>query len=270
MGFDRLLDYVVQMWNQLGCVALIALISCKAKENVSAEQPTAAANAAAAASAGLAAVALAQAASAAAAAAAASTVTPASSAAAAATVSAAASAKPVAVVDGSGFTAQVANQLGRLGFSTGTNDLLALGRDKAALLNGLGRLTAQPTALSAIFNSDKVVSPFMKRADIQEFCRDPERLKQVLPYVLGSAAARTWVSSPEAIKALTSSKLGLQFQACPAFQALAKQPRTLANAAQGNASASAVISDPNLRAELERLKIRQDTRPLRGFKKAAR
>jgi hypothetical protein len=256
------------MWHRLAPVALIALIACKAKENVGPEQPAAAANAAAVASAGLAAAALAQAAVSAAAAA--GTAAPAPSAATAATPSAAASAKPVAVVDGGGFTAQVANQLGRLGFSTGPNDLLALGRDKAALLNGLGRLTAQPAALSAIFNSDRVVSPFMKRADVQEFCRDPERLKQVLPYVLGSAAARTWVSSPEAIKALTSSKLGVQFQACPAFQALAKQPRTLANAAQGNASASAVINDPNFRAELERLKIRQDTRPQRGFKKAAR
>lgn len=253
------------MWHRLAPIALIALVGCKGKDDVSAEQPAAAANAAAATSAGLAAAALAQAAVSAAAAG--NAVAPAPT---AATPSAEASAKPVAAVEGSGFTAQVANQLGRLGFSTGANDLLALGRDRFALLNGLGRLTSQPSALSAIFNSDKVVSPFMKRADVQEFCRDPERLKQVLPHVLGSAATRTWVGSPEAIKALTTSKLGVQFQACPAFQALAKQPRTLANAAQGNASATAVINDPNFRAELERLKIRQDTSAPRSFKKGLR
>ena len=248
------------MMNRLLVVALLAVVSCKGKESPSAEPAAPVATDSAAARAGEAAAALARAAA---------SLATAASAAAAATpaASATASAKPVASAESSAFSAQVANQLGRLGISTSASDLIALGRDRGALLAGLGRLASQPAALSAVLDNDKVVSAFMKRSDVQEFCRDPERLKQVLLFALSSPAARAWVSNRDSIKALTGSKLGVQFQACPAFQTLARQPRTLATLTSDSPSASAVVSNPDFRAELERLKIRQDTQPERSFKK---
>jgi hypothetical protein len=244
---------------------VLAAVGCKGKESPAPEPANAAAANSAAVQAGLAAAALAQAAASLAAAAGGSAATTPS--ATTAVASAAASAKPVASAETSAFSAQVANQLGRLGFSTGASDLLALGRDRAALLTGLGRLAAQPTALAAVFDNDSVVSAFMKRADVQQFCRDPEQLKHVLLYALSSPAARSWVSSPDSVKALTTSKLGQQFQACSAFKTLAKDPRTLASLTNGNAAATAVVSNPNFRAELDRLKIKQDAQAPRSFKK---
>jgi hypothetical protein len=247
------------MINRLLVVALLAVGGCKGKESPSAE-PTApvAADSAATRAAGEAAAALARAAA---------SLATAASAAAVPAASATASAKPVASAESSAFSAQIANQLGRLGISTGANDLIALGRDRGALLAGLGRLADQPAALSAVLDNDKVVSAFMKRSDVQQFCHDPERLKQVLLFALSSPAARAWVNNRESIKALTGSKLGVQFQACPAFQTLEKQPRALATLTSDSPSASAVVNNPNFRAELERLKIRQDTQPERSFKK---
>lgn len=255
------------------CCAVIALFvmsACSAKDKASAEPPAPAAPDSATVQAGIAAVALAQAAVAAAAAASAATSgapAPIASAAPAAVTSAAPAVKPVVAAEGSGFSAQVANQLGRLGFSTGANDLVALGRDQGQLLVGLGRLAGHASALSAIFNSDKVVSTFMKRSDVQELCRNPERLKQVLSYALSAPAARAWVEDPASIQALTGSKLGVQFQACPAFQALARQPRSLALLTRESAQARAVVNHPNFRTELERLKIRQEAAPERSFRR---
>lgn len=254
------------------CCAVIALFvmsACSAKDKASAEPPAPAAPDSATVQAGIAAVALAQAAVAAAAAASAATSgAPAPIASAAPAVTSAAPAvKPVVAAEGSGFSAQVANQLGRLGFSTGANDLVALGRDQGQLLVGLGRLAGHASALSAIFNSDKVVSTFMKRSDVQELCRNPERLKQVLSYALSAPAARAWVEDPASIQALTGSKLGVQFQACPAFQALARQPRSLALLTRESAQARAVVNHPNFRTELERLKIRQEAAPERSFRR---
>lgn len=250
------------MRSRCALIALFVMTACSAKDKASAEPPTPAAPDSAAARAAQAAVALAQAAVAAAAAASAT-----SSAAPAEMASAAPAPKPAVAVEASSFSAQMANQLGRLGFSTGGGDLVALGRDPGQLLAGLGRLAGHPAALSAIFNSDRVVTTFMKRSDVQEFCRNPERLKQVLPYALGAPAARAWVDDPESIQALTGSKLGVQFQACPAFQTLARQPRSLAMLTRGSAEARAVVSHPNFRAELDRLKIRQDAVPERSLRK---
>ena len=119
-------------------------------------------------------------------------------------------------------------------------------------------MAGHPAALSAIFNNDKVVSAFMKRQDMQDVCRDPEKMKPMLLYVLGSPAARNWVSDPQSIKAFTGSKLGLQLQACPGFKAIEQQPRALATLTKDDAVAAAVVTNPNFRAELDRLKIRQD------------
>ena len=77
----------------------------------------------------------------------------------------------------SGFSATLSNELGRLGFSTATSALVALGKDRGLLLSGLGRLAGHATALSAIFDNDRVVSAFMKRPDMQDVCRDPEKMK---------------------------------------------------------------------------------------------
>jgi hypothetical protein len=247
---------------RLVLLAMLAIVGCKEKDAPTAAPASPAADSAAA-QAGLAAAALAQAAASLAAAAGGTAATAAS----VATPAASASAKPAASAEASAFSAQIANQLGRLGFSTGPSDLLALGRDRGALLTALGRLSAQPAALSAVLNNDSVVSAFMKRADMQQFCRDPEQLKHVLLFALSSPAARTWVASPEAIVALTGSKLGQQFQACPAFKTLVKDPRSLATLTSGNAAAGAVVSNPNFRAELDRLKIRQDAQPTKLFKK---
>src|SRR5258706_15356875 len=143
------------MMNRLIVVALLAVVGCKSKESASAEPVAPVAADSAAARAGEAAAALARAAAA---------LATAASAAATPAPSAAASAKPVASAESSGFSAQIANQLGRLGISTGANDLIALGRDRGALLAGLGRLANQPAALSAVLDNDKVVSAFMKRS----------------------------------------------------------------------------------------------------------
>ena len=245
------------MRNRLVLIALVAVVGCK-QEGTAAEPAGTTPNSAA--SAGLAAAALAQAVASAAAAHAAASAAPATSAVALPSASASASA---AVADS--FPPQLANELGRLGFSTGPNDLLALGRDRAALINGLARLAGHSTALSAILNNDKVASAFMKRADVQASCKDPEQLKQKLLYALSTPTARALVTDPASLKALSSSKLGTQLQACSAFQTLAKNPRTLADLTRDNPAASAVVANTNFRAELDRLKIRQDAQPSKVF-----
>ena len=238
------------MRNRLAWVALFAIVACKGKEDATAEPARAAAAESAAAQVAsafaqtAAALAKAQAAGTAAAGGAPASVAPA--------LPSAVAAVP------EGFSAALSNELGRLGFSTAASDLLALGKDRGVLLNGLGRLAGHSSALSAIFNSDKVVSAFMKRPDMQLACRDPEKLKTLLLCVLSSNAARLWVNEPESIRAFTGSKLGVQLQACPAFKSLAQQPQTLATIAKSSPAAAAVIGNPNLRAELDRLKIRQD------------
>ena len=250
------------MRNRLAWVALLAIVACKGKEEATAEPARAAAAESAAAQV---ASAFAQATDALAKAQAAASGgvavggSPASV--------AAASPSAVAAVP-EGFSAALSNELGRLGFSTAASDLLALGKDRGLLLNGLGRLAGHSSALSAIFNSDKVVSTFMKRPDMQAACRDPEKLKPLLLYVLSSNAARLWVNEPESIRAFTGSKLGVQLQACSAFKSLAQQPQTLATLAKSNPAAAAVIGNPNLRAELDRLKIRQDAAVQRFSRKA--
>lgn len=257
------------MWKRLGIVSLLVLVACKQKDEGGAS-PSASAAAAdsvatqAAASFAEAAAALAKAQAAASAAAVGSAAVgalPAVSAVAAPSASAAADA---------GFSAAVANELGRLGFSTATTSLVALGKDRGVLLSGLGRLAGHPTALSAVFNNDKVVSAFMKRQDMQDVCRDPEKMKPMLLYVLSSPAARSWVNDPESIKALTGSKLGAALQACPAFKTLTQQPRTLALLTKDNPAATAVVTSPNFRAELDRLKIRQDLTVGKVFTKRAK
>ncbi|MES1187821.1 MAG: hypothetical protein ABUL60_28645 [Myxococcales bacterium] len=241
------------MWKRLGLVSLLVLVACKGKEEAGvppAGSATAADSAAAQAAASFAkaAAALAKAQAAASAAAVAGTsAQPAVSAVPAPSASAAAA----------DFSAALSNELGRLGFSTATSSLVALGKDRGVLLSGLGRLAGHPAALSAIFNNDKVVSAFMKRQDMQDVCRDPEKMKPMLLYVLSSPAARSWVNDPESIKAFTGSKLGTQLQACPAFKTLAQQPRSLALLTRDNAAATGVVMSPNFRAELDRLKIRQ-------------
>jgi hypothetical protein len=157
-----------------------------------------------------------------------------------------------------GFSASLSNELGRLGFSTSASSLVALGKDRGVLLSGLGRLAGHSSALSAIFNDDKVVSAFMKRQDMQEVCRDPEKMKPMLLYVLSSTAARNLVNEPESLRAFTGSKLGAQLQACPGFKAIAQQPSALATLTKGTPAAAALVASPNFRAELDRLKIRQD------------
>jgi hypothetical protein len=245
------------MSSRLVVLALLAVVGCKGNEADASKNPAAADSAAALASSfAQAAAALAQAqaaASAAAAPGAASVAAPALSAAPAPSASAAADA---------GFSAAVSNELGRLGFSTAAADLAALGKDRGVLLSGLGRLAGHPTALAAVFNSDKVTSAFMKRPEIQEACKDPEKMKPLLLYVLGSNAARQWVADPASIKAFTGSKLGQQLQACSAFKTLVQQPKMLATLTRDNAAASAVVANPNFRAELDRLKIRQDAAAL--------
>lgn len=245
------LEGIEKMSSRLVVLALLTVVACKGNEADDAKSPAAADSAAALASSfAQAAAALAQAQAAASAAA-----VPGAASAAAPTASAAPSAS--AAVD-AGFTAAVSNELGRLGFSTAAADLAALGKDRGVLLSGLGRLAGHPTALSAVFNSDKVVSSFTKRPEIQEACKDPEKLKPLLLYVLASNAARAWVADPASIKAFTGSKLGQQLQACSAFKTLVAQPKTLATLTKGNAAATAVVTNPNFRAELDRLKIRQD------------
>jgi hypothetical protein len=234
-------------------LGLLTLAACKGNEADDAKSPAAADSAAALASSfAQAAAALAQAQAAASAAA----VPGAAS--AAATASAAPAPSASAGATDTGFSAAVSNELGRLGFSTAAADLAALGKDRGVLLSGLGRLAGHPTALSAIFNSDKVTSSFTKRPEIQAACSDPEKLKPLLLYVLGSTAARQWVADPASIKAFTGSKLGQQLQACSAFKTLVQQPKMLATLTKDNAAASAVVTNPNFRAELDRLKIRQD------------
>jgi len=255
------------MWKRLGFVSLLVLVACKGKEETGASPAGSAAAAdsvaaQAAASFAEAAAALAKAqAAASAAAVTGSSARPAASAAPAPSASAAADA---------GFSAALANELGRLGFSTATSSLLALGKDRGVLLSGLGRLAGHPAALSAIFNNDKVVSAFMKRQDMQDVCRDPEKMKPMLLYVLSSPAARSWVNDPESIKAFTGSKLGTQLQACPAFKTLAQQPRSLALLTKDNPAATAVVTSANFRAELDRLKIRQDASVGKIFSKRAK
>jgi len=246
------------MWKRLAwvSVSLLAIAACKGKDEAPAPAPADSAAAQAAASFAEAAAALAKAQAAASAGAVTDTATGAlasatPTASAAPSASASASAEP-------GFTAALTNELGRLGFSTTAAALTALGKDRGVLLSGLGRLTGHPAALSAIFNNDKVVSAFTKRPDMQEACRDSKKMENLLLYVLSSPAARNWVSDPESIKAFTGSKLGLQLQACPGFKAIEQQPRALSTLTKDNAAATTVISNPNFRAELDRLKIRQD------------
>jgi hypothetical protein len=238
------------MWNRLLCVSLLVVVACKGKEDA----PAAANPAAADSIAAQAASSFAEAAAALAKAQAAASAGVATG--AAATASAVAAPSASAAVEG--FSATLSNELGRLGFSTGASALVALGKDRGVLLSGLGRLAGHATALSAIFDNDKVVSAFMKRQDMQDACRDPEKMKPMLLYVLSSPAARAWVNDPASIKAFTGSKLGLQLQACPGFKAIAQQPRALAILTKDNAAATAVVTSPNFRAELDRLKIRQD------------
>jgi len=252
------------MRNRLAWVALFAIVACKGKEDATAEPARAAAAESAAAQV---ASAFAQATEALAKAQAAASGGVAVGGAPASVAPASPSA--VAAVP-EGFSAALSNELGRLGFSTAASDLLALGKDRGVLLNGLGRLAGHSSALSAIFNSDKVVSAFMKRPDMQLACRDPEKLKPLLLYVLSSNAARLWVNEPESIRAFTGSKLGVQLQACPAFKSLAQQPQTLATIAKSSPAAAAVIGNPNLRAELDRLKIRQDVTVQRFSRKPLR
>lgn len=241
------------MSSRLVVLALLAVVGCKGNE-ADASKNTAAADSAAALASSFAqaAAALAQAQAAASAAA-----VPGTASAAAPALSVVAAPSASAAAD-TGFSAAVSNELGRLGFSTAAADLLKLGKDRGVLLTGLGRLAGHPTALSAVFNNDKVVSSFSARPEIKEACKDPEKLKPLLLYVLGSPAARQWVADPASIKAFTGSKLGLQLQACPAFKTLAQQPTMLATLTKDNAAASAVVANPNFRAELDRLKIRQD------------
>lgn len=250
------------MSTRLVVLALLAVVGCKGNEDASKNPATADSAAALASSFAQAAAALAQAQAAASAAAAPG--------AAAATTTSVASAAPApsasAAVD-TGFTAAVSNELGRLGFSTAAADLAALGKDRGVLLSGLGRLAGHPTALSAVFNNDKVVSSFTKRPEIQAACKDPEKMKPLLLYVLGSSAARQWVADPASIKAFTGSKLGQQLQACSAFKALVQQPKMLATLTKDNAAASAVVTNPNFRAELDRLKIQQDLTLGKTFKR---
>jgi hypothetical protein len=251
------------MWKRLGLVSLLVLVACKGKEEAGASPAGSAAAAdsvAAAFAEAAAALAKAQAA-ASAAAVAGNSAQPAASAAPAPSASAATDA---------GFSAALANELGRLGFSTATSSLVALGKDRGVLLSGLGRLAGHPAALSAVFNNDKVVSAFMKRHDMQDVCRDPEKMKPMLLYVLSSPAARSWVNDTESIKAFSGSKLGTQLQACPAFKTLAQQPRSLALLTKDNAAATAVVTSPNFRAELDRLKIRQDASVGKIFSKRAK
>jgi hypothetical protein len=257
------------MWKRLGFVSLLVVVACKGKEEAGASPAGSAAAvdsvaAQAAASFAEAAAALAKAQAAASATAPAGTSAQAA-ASAAPTPSASASAAAEA-----GFSAALSNELGRLGFSTATSSLVALGKDRGVLLSGLGRLAGHPAALFAIFNNDKVVSAFMKRQDMQDVCRDPEKMKPMLLYVLSSPAARSWVNDPESIKAFTGSKLGTQLQACPAFKTLAQQPRSLALLTKDNAAATAVVTSPNFRAELDRLKIRQDASVGKIFSKRAK
>jgi hypothetical protein len=242
----------MEMRRSLVWVMLLGL-GCKAKADAAASAPAAEASAAQVASAfALAAQALsdAQANGAGKAASAAP-----SAASAVATASAAPSASATA---DAGFSPSVANELGRLGFSTAAADLTALGKDRGVLLSALSRLTGHPAALSAVFGSDKVVNAFMKRTDMQDACREPEKLKPLLLYVLSSAPARAWVNDKDSIKAFSDSKLGAKLLACPAFKALAAEPKALAQLTSGQAEATAVVNHPNFRAELERLKIRQD------------
>jgi hypothetical protein len=244
------------MWKRLAwvSVSLLAAVACKGKDEAPAAAPASADSVAAQAAASFAEAAAALAKAQAAASAGAATPALASATASASAIaapSASAAAEPA-------LSGALSNELGRLGFSTAAASLAALGKDRGALLSGLGRLAGHPAALSAIFNNDKVVSAFMKRQDMQDVCRDPEKMKPMLLYVLSSPAARNWVSDPESIKALTGSKLGLQLQGCPGFKALEGQPRALAALTKGNAVATSVITNPNFRAELERLKIRQD------------
>jgi hypothetical protein len=185
-----------------------------------------------------------------------------------AAVSAAPSASAAAA--DAGFSPAVSNELGRLGFSTASAELMALGKDRGVLLSALSRLTGHPVALSAIFGSDKVVNAFLKRPDMQDACRDPEKLKPLLLYVLSSAPARAWVNDKDSIKAFSDSKLGAKLQACPAFKALAGQPKALAQLTSGNAAATAVVTHPNFRAELERLKIQQDASASKFVRRLAR
>jgi hypothetical protein len=242
------------MSSRLVVLALLAVVGCKGNEADASKSPAAADSAAALASSfAQAAAALAQAQAAASAAAA----LPGAASAAAPALSAAPAPSASAATD-AGFSAAVSNELGRLGFSTAAADLLKLGKDRGVLLSGLGRLAGHPTALSAVFNNDKVVSSFTTRPEIKEACKDPEKMKPLLLYVLGSNAARQWVADPASIKAFTGSKLGQQLQACPAFKTLAQQPKMLATLTKDNAAASAVVTNPNFRAELDRLKIRQD------------
>jgi hypothetical protein len=245
------------MWKRLACVSLL-VVACKGKEDAGAS-PAGAAPAATDSVAAQAAASFAEAAAALAKAQAAASGRAIGTLAASAApgVSAAAAPSASAAVD-TGFSAALANELGRLGISTGSSDLVALGKERGTLLSGLGRLAGHSSALSAVFNSDKVVSAFSKRQDMQDVCRDPEKLKPMLRYVLSSTAARNLVNEPESLRAFTSSKLGVQLQACPGFKALAQQPRSLATLTQGNAAATALVNSPNFRAELDRLKIRQD------------
>jgi hypothetical protein len=243
---------IENMSSRLLVLALLAVVGCKDNQADDAKNPAAADSAAALASSfAQAAAALAQAQAAASAAA-----TPA--AASAAAVASAAPAPSASAAADTGFSAAVSNELGRLGFSTAAADLLKLGKDRGVLLTGLGRLAGHPTALSAVFNNDKVTSSFTTRPEIKEACKDPEKMKPLLLYVLGSSAARQWVADPASIKAFTGSKLGQQLQACPAFKTLAQQPKMLATLTKDNAAANAVVTNPNFRAELDRLKIRQD------------
>ena len=241
-------------------LALLSVVACKGNEADDAKSPAGADSAAALASSfAQAAAALAQAQAAASAAA-----VPGAASAAAPTASVAPAPSASAAVD-TGFTAAVSNELGRLGFSTAAADLLKLGKDRGVLLTGLGRLAGHPTALSAVFNNDKVTSSFTARPEIKEACKDPEKMKPLLLYVLGSNAARQWVADPASIKAFTGSRLGLQLQACPAFKTLVQQPQTLATLTKDNAAASAVVTNPNFRAELDRLKIKQDVTVRKTF-----
>jgi hypothetical protein len=238
------------MWNRWLSVSLLVVVACKGKEDAPASAAPAAADsiaAQAASSFAEAAAALAKA-QAAASAAAVPGVAP----------SAAVVAAPSASAAVEGFSATLSNELGRLGLSTAVSSLVALGKDRGLLLNGLGRLAGHATALSAVFDNDKVVSAFMRRQDMQDVCRDPEKMKPMLLYVLGSPAARAWVADPASIKAFSGSKLGLQLQACPGFKAIAQQPRSLAILTKDSPAAAAVVTNPNFRAELDRLKIRQD------------
>ena len=257
------------MNKRLAWTLLLAVVACKGKEDAAAEGRAAGADSATAQVAS----AFAQAADALAkaqAAASAGAVASAAPALATPTVSASAATSASAAPATEGFSAAVSNELGRLGFSTAAADLSTLGKDRGLLLSGLGRLAGHPAALSAIFNSDKVVSAFTKRSDMQDACRDPEKLKPLLLYVLSSTAARTWVNDPESIKAFTGSKLGVQLQACASFKALVQQPKALATLTRDSPAASAVVNHPNFRAELDRLKIRQDATGSKFSKKALR